>query len=220
MLLSLVTISFKYICVIEWMSGGEGRTSNIIPSLSSCFSCSPTLAWNGSEGIVCLWFSFERVWSFFSWSLKNSLSIDEERKNYFVRGNARKPTRTFIPKRCVLRQTTCLLFHVQFLFRFCHSIFGFPIFFSSFTTSRRRIRIDCNPIWFLIFYELRILMETSYLLTSQRFLKNIDGKTTVVIFYQRSSWGWLSLGEDFFPFSQYFFFHFLTSCSLSWILSK
>lgn len=127
---SLATTAFMYICVIEWMSGGEGRTtSNIIPSLSSCFQCSPTLARNGSEGIVCLWFSFERVWSFFSWRLKNSLDAVEERKNCLVRGNARKPARTFIPKRCVLRQTTCLFVSRSVSSRFCHSTFGFPIFF-------------------------------------------------------------------------------------------
>lgn len=97
-------------CVVGKRS--EQHNSSLYAIFMFFFALTRTQLQNGSEGIVCLWFSFERVWSFlyehFYWNKKTLLN--HTKKNCFLRGNSKKPTRTFCSIRCVLRQTTCLFF--------------------------------------------------------------------------------------------------------------
>lgn len=105
-----------------WSSGGEKKKSqqhNSIPLLSSphaifmlltqkAFS---THTQNGSEGIVCLWFSFERVWSyFFYWGKEHETT----QKTLFATLNSRVSLR-----RRRGRQTRTFYVWERDLFGFC-----------------------------------------------------------------------------------------------------
>lgn len=141
----LYNVRSQRLFAFVWSSGGEKKTRNIIPSLSSCWFMllDQIHTQNGSEGIVCLWFSFERVWSFLN--TENSLENVNIKKllKLLLRGSAKKVS--YWSDICFASN------HLSFLVQL-FSLSSFNIWFSYFLTSRRNIKIDRNPIWFLVFY--------------------------------------------------------------------
>lgn len=102
-----------------------------------------TPAQNGSEEIVCLWFSFERVWSFFYSRIKTLWRTLMTRIR-FAEGKRNETNKNFI----FLSDVFCDKPPV-FLFHDAQHL----VFLSFFLiTSRRGLRIDRNPIWFPVFY--------------------------------------------------------------------
>lgn len=123
---------------LVWSSGGEKRRQHNSDALSLCslLSSPRTLPQNGSEGIVCLWFSFERVWSFFYWS-KKTLSARWRRR----RGSCWGETSTKNVSKVLRDKPPVFLLHIFSFFQLSSINIWFSYFFNS-ATSRRRIEVD------------------------------------------------------------------------------